>query len=407
MGSDLENLQSIAEDEHLSGLVEMIIVHDDCENLDPYATRRLPTIGHPYKIWPRDETGRVITRETGIENLTRMLRTRQLRPKTIKIRDYCINNSNLHGSAAEHPELIYAGDLVRARMPHLTNPSSTLTMETELVRNANVSIISLATRHVERPLGEIPSELDTPFTMNSQVYRGRMIAHSQVTSLGSPSVAETTMVLNPEYEGLETDFSSLDSVELRLRQQDTTDYWLEQIFYRAPALRALKLSFSPPCTSSLTASMVVPKFAEFELSGLSTTAEQLLAMLACSKRSLTQLSLRSITLAEGSTWNELLSMIAKDFTSLTSFNIIGLSQPGLGRIDFHKAPDHIPQEFKAGLRFRGKAPEKRVMGMSYDGPDAAMLLSVLGSHAYLQTWGQIEERRAKAIAKSSETVSTA
>jgi hypothetical protein len=153
--------------------------------------------------------------------------------------------------------------------------------------------------------------------------------------------------------------------------------------------------------------MVVPKFAEFELSGLSTTAEQLLAMLACSKRSLTQLSLRSITLAEGSTWNELLSMIAKDFTSLTSFNIIGLSQPGLGRIDFHKAPDHIPQEFKAGLRFRGKAPEKRVMGMSYDGPDAAMLLSVLGSHAYLQTWGQIEERRAKAIAKSSETVSTA
>jgi hypothetical protein len=70
MGSDLENLQSIAEDEHLSGLVETIIIHDDCENVDPYATRRLPKLGHPYKIWPRDETGRVISKETGIEGLT-------------------------------------------------------------------------------------------------------------------------------------------------------------------------------------------------------------------------------------------------------------------------------------------------------------------------------------------------
>lgn len=122
---------------------------------------------------------------------------------------------------------------------------------------------------------------------------------------------------------------------------------------------------------------------------------------------LTKLSLRAITLTKGSTWNKLLSLIAKEFASLTSFNISGLSQPGLGSIDFHKAPEHIPQEFKAGLRFRGKAPEKRVTRMSYDGPDAAELLSILGSHGYLQTWEQIEERRARAIAESSEVASTA
>jgi hypothetical protein len=406
MGSDLENLQSIAEDEHLSGLVEMIIVHDDCENLDPYATRRLPTIGHPYKIWPRDETGRVISRETGIESLTRMLRARQLRPKMIKIRDYHICQHNLCYDQSD-PELLYAGDLILGQAPSWMSSSSPAMMATDLVRKANVSITSFAIEHVEWPIGEIPSELDTPFTMNSQVYRGRMIANSQVTSLGSPSVTEATMVLIPGYEGQEADFSSLDKAELRLQQQDTMDYWLEQTFYRAPALRTLKLSFSSSGTSFLTASMVVPKLAEFELSGLSTSADQILAMLACSEGTLTKLSLRTITLAEGSTWNELLSLIAQEFTSLTSFNISGLSQRGLGRIDFHKAPDHIPQEFKAGLRFRGKAPEKRVMGMSYDGPDAAGLLSILGSHGYLQTWEQIEERRARAIAESGGVVGAA
>jgi hypothetical protein len=293
-------------------------------------------------------------------------------------------------------------------MPHLTNPSSALVMATDLIRNANVSIISLATRHVEWLLGEIPSELDTPFMMDSRVHHGRMIANTQVTSLGSPSATEATMVLKSEYEGQKTDFSSLDSVELRLEQQDTTDYWLEQIFYKAPALRALRLLISPPCTSSLTARMVVPALAEFELSRLSTSAEQIVAMLACSRGTLTKLSLRSITLAEGSTWNELLSLIAKEFASLTSFNVRFLSQTGgLGRVDFRKVPEHVPEESRAGLEFREKAPEKRVTGMAYDGPNAAEILSVLGSHVYLQTWAHIEERRARANAESSGLVSTA
>ena len=148
MGPDLENLQSIAEDPHLSKLLETIVIHDDCENLDPWATRLLPTIGHPYKVWPRDETGRRISSGTGIASLAQMLRTRKLRPKTIKIRDYCIHNFNLP-SDTEHPEIIYARDLVRAREPHLTNPSSTLTMATDLARDANVSMISFATEHVD------------------------------------------------------------------------------------------------------------------------------------------------------------------------------------------------------------------------------------------------------------------
>jgi hypothetical protein len=405
MGSDLEDLQSIAEDPHLSKLLETMIIHDDCENLDPWATRLLPTIGHPYMIWPRDETGRLISSGTGIASLAQMLRTRQLRPNMIKIRDYCINNSNLP-SDTEHPEIIYARDLVRAREPHLTTPCSVLTMATDLARDANVSIISFATEHVDWPMGELPSELDTPYTLHSRLYHGRMIAHSYVNSLASPSVTEATMVLSTEYEGPETDFSSLDSVDLRLDQKDETDYWLEQIFYKAPALRTLKLSFSSSDIPSLTASMVVPRLANLELSRLSTSAEQILAMLARSRETLTQLSLRSISLDQGSTWNELLALIAKEFTSLTSFNMSFLSQPGLGKIDFHKAPDHIPQEVKVGLRFREKAAEKRVTSIAYDGPNAAEVLGVLSRLGYLQNWAQIEERRARAIAAESSEVSS-
>jgi len=403
-GSDLEKLQSFAEDPHLSKLLETIIIHDDCENLDPYATRILPTIGHPYTIWPRDETGRVISRETGIESLARILRARQLRPKTIKIRDYHICKHNL----CYDPELIYAGDLVLARAPSWTSSCSVAVMAKDLIRDANVSITSFVIQHVDWPLGELPSELNTPFTLDSRVYDGRMIANSQVTSLGGPSVTEATMVLSPDYEGQETDFASLRSIELRLGQQDAADYYLEQAFYRAPTLRSLKLSVWPSYTPSLTATMVVPALAEFEICRLSTSTEQVLAMLACSRESLTRLSFRSISLDdEGLTWNELLRLFAKEFTALTSLDLFGLSQDKRGSIDFHHALDHIPQEFRAGLKFRAKAPEKRVMGMSYDGPNAAALLGILGRHGHMQTWAQIEERRARAIARESgEVVST-
>jgi hypothetical protein len=407
MGSDLEKLQSIAEDPHLSKLVETIIIHDDCENLDPYATRRLPYIGYPYTIWPRDETGRVISRETGLESLTRMLRTRKLRPKTIKIRDYHICKHNLCYAQSD-PELNYAGDLVLARAPSWTSSCSVAVMAKDLIRDANVSITSFVIQYKEWPLGELPSELDTPFTMDSRMYDGRMIANSQVTSLGGPNVTEALTVLSPDYEGQQTEFSSLQLVELRLGQQDAADYWLEQIFYKAPTLRSLKISFWPSYRPSLTATMVVPALTEFEICRLSTSTEQILAMLACSKESLTRLSFRSISLdEEGSTWNELLRLFAKEFTVLTSFDLFGLSQDKRGKIDFHWALDHIPQEFKASLRYRAKAPEQRVMGMSYDGPNAAEVLGVLGDYGDLQTWAQIEDRRARAIAgESGEAVST-
>lgn len=161
MGPDLENLQSIAEDEHLAGLVETIIIHDDCENVDPYATRRLPLIGHPYEIWPRDESGRVMTRRIGIESLAQMLRTRQLRPKTIKIRDYHIHQHNLCYHQSD-PELLYAGDLILWQAPTWMGLSSPAVIATDLIRDANVSITSFAVEYVEWLLGEVPSELNTP-----------------------------------------------------------------------------------------------------------------------------------------------------------------------------------------------------------------------------------------------------
>ena len=401
MGSDIENLQSFAEDEHLSGLLETIIIHDNCENLDPYATRRLPIIGHPYTIWPRDETGRVIPDKIGIESLTRMLRTGQLLPKTIKIRDYDIRRHNLCYDQSD-PELIYAGELVLAKAPSWTSSHSTAVMAKDLVRDAKVSITSFAIAYVDWPMGEIPSELDTPYTIDSQLYHGRMIAHSQVNSLGVPLVTEATMVLSPEYEGQETDFSSLRSVELRLEQQDETDYWLEQIFYKAPALQTIKLTLGRSCTFCLAADMVVPALTSFELSRLSTSAEQILAMISHSKKTLTRISLRSISMDEESAWRGLLSSIASEFTALNSFAVTGVFHHGerATRLDFHPAIDHIPQEFRAGLKYREKAPEKRVTGMSYDGPNATQLLGILSSHGYMQTGEQIEERRARAIAES-------
>lgn len=76
------------------------------------------------------------------------------------------------------------------------------------------------------------------------------------------------------------------------------------------------------------------------------------------------------------------------------------------KIDFHFTLEHISQKFRSGLRYREKAAEKRVTGMAYDGPNAAEVLGVLGRHGRMQTWAQIEERRARAIAAESSEVSS-
>ena len=392
--SNLEKLESIAKYKHLSNLLETIIIHDDIEKLDPWNIRYIPTEDYPHTIWPRDETGRVITSEIGIERLTRMLRTRQLRPKMIKIRDYQATNSNFPSDPDRgEREAVYARDLIRARAPSGTAPASVAVMARDLVRDAAVSITSLSIGHVEWPIGEEREQY-------------MLIANPVETiSVGSPIVAEAMFLLSPHFEGQETDFSLLREAGLNLACQDAASYWLDQMFYKAPALRAIQLAVSPPCTSSLTASMVVPRFTKFELSRRSTSAEQILAMLACSRETLTRISLRSISLDE-STWEEFLSLIAREFRALTSFDLMGLTGHG-NRLDFHKAPEHIPREFEAGVSFRAKAPERRVMGMKYNGPNAAKFLGVLSGHVDMVTREDIEERRARALAESSEVVSTA
>lgn len=397
MASNLEKLESIARDAHLSPLVENIIIHDDIEKLDPWNIRYIRTADFPHNIWPRDETGRVICAEIGVESLTRMLRTRQLRPRTIKIRDYQANE-HLPGPAdPEHvePEPIYMRELIAARAPSGTDPASVALMARDLVRDANVSITLLSIGQTDWPIGE---ERDlymhfgvTPYTI----------------SVRSPVVVEVTMTLSTDYEGQETDFSLLHTADLSLTHQDAMSYWFEQVFYKALALKTFERRDSrhaPPCTTSLTAGMVVPKLTKFGLARLpSTSADQITAMLASSRESLTRLSLVGVTLDEESSWEELLASIAKDFRALISFRLSALTGDIGGdgpcsRIDFHKAVGHIPREFEAGVFLSRRPPaEERVTAVTYKGPNAAELLRILSGYVDMLTPADIEERRARAI----------
>lgn len=375
MGSDLENLKSIAQDDQIRQLLGTVIIKDDIDRLDPWTAAELPSAAYTYVTWPRDESGKVDTSQIGLADLTQMLRARLLQPTMIKIRDHRPNEGNLD-YLSFFPELDHLQPLMRP------SPSSNSTphMARDLLDGVNVALTSLAI---------LPAD------------SGSLIAGepfwAYMSMIGNPDIGEAVLGLSYEVQGQTMNMSILPSATLSL-DEGAASYWLEKVFYEATALKSLELQLPNLEAVSLTAEKVIPALACLKLRGAySTSTQQILAMIASSKDSLTNIDFRQVGLSNDSTWQEVLSTIARDYQALVKFTLRVLRENATGSpaLDFHKLNrDDIPPECRDGLILDERGPEMRLVRVSYDGPKAGTMLQILNECGYVPTKEQLEYRRA-------------
>jgi hypothetical protein len=373
MDSDLEKLESASRDPRICSLIETLIIQDECDTLDPFAVPDLPSSDLTYRIWPRDNAGKVISSEIGATELSRMLRERLLRPSTIVIRNYRIDPINM----LLCEEFARFRTLIRDIPRSATEPEPLTVLARDIIEGANLDVQSLAFRYADSGYGENS-------VLSSASFRERF---PDGISVASPVIREAVIEVDTTYQGGETRFSTLRSAVLQLGQEAQL-YWLQQIFYKASELKTLKLSLRTSQNQRLEAGMVVPRLTEFFLSNSRISADDLVAMIASSKESLTHVSFQQVVLNQGSTWREVLMYIAKEYRTLTSFalSILRETDDGGFAVDFREVRDeHIPEQCRAGLTLTLKGPDgnKRVTKLAYSGIDAGKVLEIIAAMGYV------------------------
>lgn len=264
-----------------------------------------------------------------------------------------------------------ARDLVGDTVSDMIPFSTVGGLARDIVKGTNLAVTFLAIRHVDRLYCE-HNALGLPRFQESG------------GSLGNPSVSEAVIGLSPEHQGQEMRFSMLRSAELRLAGEAGT-YWMERIFHEAITLKTLTLSLNNTPSPILTSTRAVPKLIKIDIPHARVSGQDIIAMLASSKETLTHIRLRQVTLGDDMTWRELLSFIAKEYRALTCFHLFILREkPEMSPpVDFRDVKvNDVPEECRLGLELIEKGPphNKRVTRLSYNGPNAGKLLEIIASY---------------------------
>jgi hypothetical protein len=389
MGSSLTRLKSLSKDDRLRRLVKTLVIEDDCEKLDPWMTGDFPQVDALTSVWPRVNTGiphspkyqpGIVTAGdlgAGISDLAHLLRERLFRPKRIRVRDYHIDQANF----PRWPEMERVRESTQVASSAAKDAVDTVRVDglaKKIIERSNLAVTCLKMRSID--IGTFP-----PVSWDSLASKlGGTIA------LACPRAEEAAIELIGDYNGQETTFSMLRSADI-LIEHDAATYWLEQVFYRSPNLETLSLTVQQKSPGPwLAPDRVVPALREFTLSQTQTaiSTQDLLAMLAPSKESLTHLDLRSIKLTEGP-WRNVLTLLANEYRNLTSFKfdrlfeergmVSGKEELSFCLLDFGDTRDHLPEAYRPGLNLisRPKYPHRPVCTLAYDGPNAGPVLSVL------------------------------
>ena len=372
IGSDRERLQLLSEDHHLCGLVKTLIVEDDSAQMDAWTIGTIPSADLTYNVWPRNEAGIGLGSNAGlgvgISILARILRKGLLRLTQITIRDYRICDINLRLS----PETDQIREMINVELPDSAETVSIMSLAGDLVDCGNLKITSLKVGWGHAPSGD----LSTLFEDNAhRCYEG-------VSSLCSPSVREVSFELSESFDNQGLPSSKLRTADVAL-DSGAAPYWLEQLFYNATKLETLKLYVRDFLSSGscLDAVRVVPRLAEVKLSGTALSAEDLLAMLAASKESLTRIRFSDVRLVGDSSWREVFPKIARGYPNLVSFSLGRNFEDGLGdmAIKFPGIKTCIPEEHRPGLKLleKGRVWNRRMFSVDYEGPHAGKILENL------------------------------
>jgi hypothetical protein len=131
----------------------------------------------------------------------------------------------------------------------------------------------------------------------------------------------------------------------------------------------------------------LPALEKLELSSATLSVPSIMTILSKSKQSLTGISFRLITLANNSTFAELLNHIHNNFPHLTWFALDLLSEGSFPRIHITfpglDKDSVVGEPYKTGLKLRKRGPAgaKRIFGVLYGGPDTNHVLRIVAEHA--------------------------
>lgn len=372
MGSDLQRLNHLAADPELAAYVKVISIADDSDLVDPYASSELPSMNTAYHIWPRYESGSIDSSQLDVTAVQNVLRQKLIQPHTILIRDYRTEAANLKFCS----EMDIVRDSMKPTGDESSNGITVLTLAREVIEGGDLAMTSIEWHHV-----------DIPFSQSSPLHLPRFAQSGQSIALGSPRVAELQIEFEPEKQGHGTGFTMLRSADLRLDRINCA-YWLEQILYHAANLQDLSISIEGfPKHEAISADRVIPKLETLRLSHIKLPADLIYSFLAASANSLTGLHLVQVTLLVGSTWLELLSIIARRLRALESFTLALLREEGsVGdvAVDYRQllSGDNLEEQYHSGLVLvvKGPAEKKRVTRISYKGPNAAAVLGLVAKH---------------------------
>jgi hypothetical protein len=396
MDPGLEKLRSISAEPQIRAYVETLVVQDESNTLDPFAVPELPEPGSTYRIWPRDDAGVVVASEIGITELKQILRTKLLCPRTIIIRDYRIDHTNML-LCEEYADF---RNLVRKIPQYAAEPQPLAVLVRDVVDGANLNIESIVFQNVDTGHG-IHSVL------NSTRYREK---YPGCGSVGSPQAREAIILVDPAYQGESTQVSMLRSANIKLGR-GVKSYWLEQIFYGATQLKTLKLTLRTSEDQQLDAEKVVPSLEDFSLCHTWISGDDLLAMIVSSKGSLAHVTLLQVVLNHGSTWREVLTTIAKECRALESFKLCILRETddGAPAVDFREVnDDNMPEQYRAGLNLdaRGPVGNKRSTRLSYSGVDAEKVLAIIAAIGYVPESFESGKRPVREISAQAGVLET-
>ena len=276
------------------------------------------------ELWPRNTFDGVAAYMIGVEALRRLFLSQLLCPTTIEIHDVRTSLSS-------------------------SDPEVSAKFAADILENSTLAVASVSVRRT------------------------------------SPQITIITLQLDAQHQGQCVGFSKLRSAELKLNY-DFESEWATNVLYHSPFLEDLKLSFSqssrkPPLSTLLPASHGdrMPRLKRMEFCSASLCTQGVITMLTNSRHSLSHLSFRLSSLAEGSTWQDLLIQISNEFSGLTSFSLKLLAQGGLGggKVRFYGLDNCISDRYQSGLElvWKGRPDNRWVNGISYQGPQGSHVLN--------------------------------
>jgi hypothetical protein len=387
IGSDLDLLQSLSEEHCLRDLVKTLIIEDDSAKVDIWMIAAIPSVDQTYNIWPRNDAGIAVGSDSGlgfgIFTLANILRRGLLQPTEIRVKDYRIAVDNLR--------LCPETDQIRARIgvvpPDSVDIATVTSLMEDLVDYGNLDVTCLGFGLDATPGGDLRA------LHKRDAHRFYEVS----CCVMDPYVAAASIGLPAKHNTQQARFSTLRDVDVRL-DPDGASYWLELFFYSAMNLDTLFLEVKDSSTFRpwLDAKRVVPQLVELKLSASNVSAEDLLAMLAASKKSLRILRLRTVRLVGQSKWRDVFTTVAKEHPGLRSLSIGGLYEDELGSmtVDFPGLKTCVPDEYRPGLRLleKGHVFNRRIASVDYEGPHSGVILEKLALCVASRTPGTPSEQ---------------